>query len=51
MTNRVRAICLGIGVVLGAWAPCLASAGDEDVLAGYQRFYRGDKEGAARDFD
>ena len=51
MTNRVRAICLGIGVILGACAPCLASAGDEDVLAGYQRFYRGDKEGAARDFE
>jgi tetratricopeptide (TPR) repeat protein len=51
MTNRVRAICLGIGLILGFCVPCLASAGDEDVLAGYQRFYRGDKEGAARDFE
>src|SRR5215208_2592109 len=49
MTNRVCAICLAFLGIAGS--PALASPPDDDVLAGYQRFYRGDKEGAARDFE
>jgi hypothetical protein len=51
MTNRVCAICLGFAVVTGSWAPALTSPPDDDVLPGYQRFYRGDKEAAAREFE
>ena len=51
MTHRVFAQCLGIGLLLAAPAPGLASAQDDPVLAGYQRFYRGDKEGARAHFE
>src|SRR5436853_6517711 len=51
MTNRVRAICLGFALALGACPLHAAQGQDDDVLAGYQRFYRGDKEGASRDFE
>jgi tetratricopeptide (TPR) repeat protein len=41
--------------VVSVWLALLAcaapSAAQEDVLAGYQRFYRGDNEGARRQFD
>jgi hypothetical protein len=51
MTNRVVATYLGIGVILGAIAPGLVFAQDDPVLAGYQRFYRGDKDGARADLE
>jgi hypothetical protein len=51
MTSQIRAISLGFVMVIGCRAPALASPPDEDVLAGYQRFYRGDKDGAAREFE
>jgi len=51
MTHRMRAVCLGIALALGWCGPLLASPPDDDVLAGYQRFYRGDKDGAAREFE
>ena len=51
MTNRVRAICLGFGLILATCPPTGASPQDDDVLAGYQRFYRGDKQGAGQDFE
>ncbi len=51
MTNRVRAICFGFGLIAGVCPPDAASAQDADVLAGYQRFYGGDKDGAMGDFE
>src|SRR5688500_12107595 len=51
MIQRMRAISLGLDMLVGWCAPLLASPPDDDVLAGYQRFYRGDKEGAAREFE
>jgi tetratricopeptide (TPR) repeat protein len=51
MTPRALATSLGIAVILGALAPGLASAQDDPVLAGYQRFYRGDKDGARVHFE
>jgi tetratricopeptide (TPR) repeat protein len=51
MIQRMRAFCLGFALVLGGCPPLLASPPDDDVLAGYQRFYRGDKEGASREFE
>src|SRR4051812_27764798 len=51
MTNRVRAICLGFGLILFTCPPRAAFAQDADVLAGYQRFYRGEKESATTDFE
>ncbi len=51
MTNRSQAICLGFAAIVGWCVPALASPPDDDVLAGYQRFYRGDKEGAARELE
>ena len=51
MTNRVRAICLGISVIGGAVSAGVASAQDDPVLAGYQRFYRGDKDGARAELE
>ena len=40
-----------MAVLLGGIAPRLASAQDDPVLAGYQRFYRGDKDGARAHFE
>src|SRR5207247_7480346 len=40
----------GIGLTLVAGPLHAAFGQDADVLAGYQRFYRGDKEGATADF-
>jgi tetratricopeptide (TPR) repeat protein len=51
MSNRVRAMCLGFALILATCPPAAASAQDDDVLAGYQRFYRGDKPGAGQDFE
>jgi hypothetical protein len=51
MLQSMRAVCLGLAVVFAWCTPLLASPPDDDVLAGYQRFYRGDKEGAAREFE
>jgi tetratricopeptide (TPR) repeat protein len=51
MIHRMRALCLGFAVAIGWCTPLLASPPDDDVLAGYQRYYRGDKEGAAREFE
>jgi hypothetical protein len=51
MIKRMRTICLGLAALIGWCTPLLASPADDDVLAGYQRFYRGDKDGAAREFE
>ena len=40
-----------MAVSLAGIAPGLASAQDDPVLAGYQRFYRGDKDGARAHFE
>jgi hypothetical protein len=51
MTSHVRAICLAVCAVLAATLPASVSAQDDAVLAGYQRFYRGDKDGARADLE
>jgi tetratricopeptide (TPR) repeat protein len=51
MPHRVLATFLEIGLLLAAIAPAVTSAQDDPVLAGYQRFYRGDKDGARAHFE
>ena len=51
MIQRMRVICLGLALVLSWCGPLLASPVDDDVLAAYQRFFRGDKDAAAREFE
>jgi tetratricopeptide (TPR) repeat protein len=51
MIHRALATCFGTAVILGALAPGPVSAQDDPVLAGYQRFYRGDKDGARAHFE
>jgi len=61
MTSRIRSACAAafvVGAILcpafaGASAakPAVASPADDDVLAGYQQFHRGDREGAKRAFE
>src|SRR5687768_1787313 len=51
MIDRACGKFLAIVVLLAATAPGLASAQDDPVLAGYQRFYRGDKDGARAHFE
>jgi hypothetical protein len=51
MTSTIRAACIGFALMLAGPANAAASSADDDVLAGYQKFYRGDKQGATRDFE
>jgi tetratricopeptide (TPR) repeat protein len=61
MTSRIRSACAAsfvVGAILcpafaGASAakPAVASPADDDVLAGYQQFHRGDRDGAKRAFE
>lgn len=51
MPATVRAVRFVVGLTLAVCAPAPAASAQDEVLAAYQRFYRGDIEGALHDFD
>jgi tetratricopeptide (TPR) repeat protein len=50
MTSTIRVMSLILAVFGAGAGPGVASPPDDPVLAGYQRYYRGDTEGAREDF-
>lgn len=45
-----RIFCLTLALSVAVPAAAMPSAADDDVLAGYRRYYAGDREGAEREF-
>src|SRR5262245_29891439 len=51
MPTTVRGAVLVLGLILTVAAPAPASAGQDDVYSGYQRFHRGDVDGAKKELE